>query len=150
MRRSRDPRDQSVPPPGAGEINVHDSLDEQWAARIFLGKSLSEAEAIFRENALHYFEALLWMGPRAFCYYVVAAIRYLESESSAGDSDAVHALLGTLELRLEWGDAIEPAFPALRDAIGSILDHWEKFDVAPELYGDLPVRYRTVLQLLEA
>ncbi len=162
MRRIRKTEGRT-PPPAAAEINVHDSLDERWALEVFLGKSLSEAEAIFRENDLANLGHLLWMGPKAFCYYVTAAIRYLESDSSAGSADGVNSFLFTLEHRLEFDrDGIAPAFPALRDAVRYILDHWEKFDVpgSPEdwgeytapsqLYADLPARYAAVLQVLNS
>jgi hypothetical protein len=43
--------------PSATDINGHDSLDERHAGKIFLGQSLEEA--LFRENALCYFEDLM-------------------------------------------------------------------------------------------
>jgi hypothetical protein len=50
--------------PTREEINVYNSLDEQWAVKMFLGKDLKEAEAMFREGFLSYQEDLMWMGPR--------------------------------------------------------------------------------------
>lgn len=38
--------------PTCREINVYDSLDERSACEHFLGKTLEEAEALFRENSL--------------------------------------------------------------------------------------------------
>ena len=69
--------------PEAKDINVYDSLDERVACKNFLGKTLAEAEAMFRDSWDYYHEDLMWMGPRAFRYYVTAAIRYLHSDSSA-------------------------------------------------------------------
>ena len=48
--------------PTAADINVHDSLDEQHACQVFLGKSIDQAEALFRENGLFYQEDLMGMG----------------------------------------------------------------------------------------
>ena len=44
------------------DINAFDSLDEQTACKHFLGKSLTEAEALFAENSLYYQEDLMFMG----------------------------------------------------------------------------------------
>src|SRR5580704_9995421 len=78
----------AAPLPTEEEISVFDSLDERWAVIHFLGKDLEQAQALFRENFLHYQEALMWMGPKAFRFYVLAAIKYLLSEESNGNSDA--------------------------------------------------------------
>ena len=76
--------------PTLADINVHDSLDERSAVEHFFGQDLLQAEVLFRENFLYYQEDLMWMGPRAFCFYVDAAIAYLLSPAASGDSDAIH------------------------------------------------------------
>jgi hypothetical protein len=70
--------------PELNDINVYDSLDERVACEHFLGKTLQDAEMMFRTNWDYYQEDLMWMGPRAFRYYVTAAIRYLQSAASEG------------------------------------------------------------------
>jgi hypothetical protein len=65
----------------------YEGNDERCAREHFLGKSLDEAEALFRQNALFYEEDLLWMGAPAFRYYVPAFIRYIRSEHSRCDPD---------------------------------------------------------------
>jgi hypothetical protein len=42
--------------PTREEINVFDSLDERAACDHFLNKTLDEAEALFRENAIYFLE----------------------------------------------------------------------------------------------
>ena len=83
-------RDGSMDIPTREDINVYGSLDEQAACDHFFGENLKEAEDLFRENSQFYQEDLMWMGPRAFRYYVNAAINYLQSESAGGDSDVLH------------------------------------------------------------
>lgn len=141
--------DRSMRIPTADEINVYDSLDERWALKNFLGKTLEEAEALFRENDIFYLGDLLWMGPKAFCYYVVAAIHYLKSDSSEGRSDAVNWFQGSVESRLrdDRGE-LATAIPDLRSAVQFILDHWEKFDVSPGIYGNLKGKYDRLLREL--
>ncbi len=137
--------------PNAKEINVHDSLDEQWAEKNFLGKDLEKAKQLFRENPLHYLDDLMWMGPKAFCRFLPAAIDYLICPDSIGDADAVNSFLDILEFRLKHdGPAIAPSKPNIRAAILAILERWECYDCNPEIYGDLPARYRTLLPKLNA
>ena len=78
--------------PTAKEINPCDeNLDGRVACKMFLGRSLDEAEALFRENSCYYQEGLMWMGPVAFRFYVTAAIWYIKSAAAAGDSNRGHA-----------------------------------------------------------
>lgn len=60
-----------MPLPTRQDINVHDSLDERSACEHFLGKSLLEAETLFRENSLYYQEDLMFMGASAFRFYLL-------------------------------------------------------------------------------
>jgi hypothetical protein len=136
--------------PTADEISVYGTLDEACAVEHFLGKTLEEAEALFRENSSCYLEDLMWMGPRAFCFYVPAAINYLRSSAGAGDSDGVNAFLTVVEFRLsDEGEDITASLPDLRAAVGDILDHWASFDVDPAIYGDLRERYTTLAKQLD-
>lgn len=134
--------------PTAKEINVHDSLDEQHACKIFLGKSIEEAEALFRENAIFYHEDLMWMGPVAFRFYSAAAIRYIRSEAASGDSDAINSLVGVLEFRLEREPPAEliPIAAELASVCDFIIQHYERFDIAPEIYGDIRARFQALGQ----
>src|SRR5687768_7119908 len=128
-------------PPGAKQINVNDSLDEQWACKHFLGKTVEQAELLFRENALYYQEALGWMGPVAFRYYISAFIRYIQSEHSAGDADAVSCFASILEQRIEKTRDVSPVAGALADACRYVMKHYDRFDVDQSIYGDLRPRY---------
>ena len=90
-----------TPLPTRNDINVFDSLDERIACDHFFGKSLEEAEQLFRELPLVYQEDLMWMGPVAFRYYVTAVIGYIKSDFATGDSDIINCYGGLLEFRLE-------------------------------------------------
>jgi hypothetical protein len=136
--------------PTIQDIDVHGSLDEQQACRHFLGKGLEEAESLFRENSLHYQEDLMWMGPVAFRYYVVAAVRYIESEHALGDSDFINCFAGVLEYRLDHEATTDmtPVAMMLAEACGYILEHWESFGVDGPTYGDLAHRYHALQKSL--
>lgn len=135
--------------PTAKDINVHNSLDEQHACEIFLGKSVEEAEALFHENALSYHEDLMWMGPVAFRFYVEAAIRYIRSEAASGDSDAISGFAGVLEFRLAHGRVeLAPIAATIASACDFIIQHYESFGLAPEIYGDIRARFQGIQQML--
>jgi hypothetical protein len=133
--------------PTREEINVHDSLDERWACDKFFGKTVEEAEGYFAENFLSAQEDLMWMGPVAFRFYVPAAIRYIESEKSKGDSDAINCFVGLLEFRVEnEPEEIRPIASELASALRYILENYEKFDVNFAIYGDLRLRSKKLIE----
>lgn len=68
--------------PTESEINIYDTLDEKRAVDHFLGKSVEQAEQLFIENSLKYQEDLMWMGPKAFYYYLESVLRYLQNPLS--------------------------------------------------------------------
>ena len=133
--------------PTAKEINPYDDLDGRAACRNFLGKSLDEAEALFRENPTHYQEDLMWMGPVAFRFYVPALIHYIQSEAAAGDSDIINCFAGLLGFRLEHeAGELVPIAEQLASICRYIIQHYDRFDVTPDIYGDLRPRFQTLQQ----
>jgi len=136
--------------PTAEEINVFDSLDERHAVEVFLGKDLEQAEALFRENFLYYQEDLMFMGPKAFAFYVPAAIRYLLSAASSGDSDAANTFCGLVEFRLDHEpDAIAPVGPLIREGLLGMLGDFGRYGCDEAIYGDLAERYSALLSRLK-
>jgi len=133
--------------PTAKEINPYDDLDGRVACKNFLGKGLDEAEALFRENSTHYQEGLMWMGPVAFRFYVPALIRYIQSESATGDSDIINCFVGLLEFRLEHEAAeLVPIAEQLASVCDFIVQHHDRFDLTPDIYGDLRARIQALQQ----
>ena len=133
--------------PTREEINVNGTLDERHACEIFYGKTLEQAEALFRENSLYYQEDLMWMGMAAFQFYVQAVIRYLRSQESTGDSDAVKCFAALLEFRLERErDELRSVSQELGYVCRYIVTHYDRFEVNPAIYGDLKPRYESLIQ----
>lgn len=123
------------PPPTSAEINVHDSLDERWAVGNFLGKTLEQAEELFRESAITYQEDLMFMGPVAFRFYVPAYVNYLRSKASSGDPDAVNCFVSLVRHRWEHEpDELKPVRETLVDACRAILAEWDRFGVDETIY----------------
>src|SRR5580765_4916675 len=128
--------------PTCQDINVHDSLDERTACEHFLGKSLAEAEALFREASITYQEDLMFMGASAFRFYVQAAISYIQSDSATGDSDIISCFASILEHRLEHeADELRPVADRLASICGYIFDHYDRFCLTLEIYGDVRPRF---------
>lgn len=127
--------------PTKDEINVYNSLDEITACKHFLNKTLEEVEVLFRESSLAYGQDLVWMGPRAFDFYLQAVINYLQSDYSAADNDIVNCLCSVIEYKLE-----EEGFSLVRDKVNTIIDYvianYDKFEVDTNIYGDLLEKYR--------
>ncbi|MBI3416870.1 MAG: hypothetical protein HY043_16390 [Verrucomicrobia bacterium] len=129
--------------PTATEINpIPYDLDGQHAVRNFLGKCLDEAEALFRESSINYQEDLMFMGAPAFRFYVQAAISYIQSEASTGDADIVSCFASILEHRLEFeAEELFPVATQLASVCRYILEHYDRFTITPEIYGDLQPRF---------
>ena len=129
--------------PTAEQLNPFDDLDGRAAVRRFLGKTMVEAEALFRENSMLYQEDLMWMGPEAFKYYFPAAVSYIQSEASQGDEDMVRCLASVIDFRLDGDresvDAVSEEVIALSDAV---LGNPEKFHDAVPVSEDVLAQYR--------
>lgn len=137
------------PLPTREELNpVHDDLDGQVACEHFFGKTVEEAEALFRESPLYFDEDLFWMGPIAFRFYVQAAIRFIQSDDVAYQAGFINGFCGTLERHLEC-DPLEELIPVagqLAAVCSYIVEHWSKLDANKEIYGDLQLRYVALQQ----
>jgi hypothetical protein len=128
--------------PSERDINVADSLDEITAVKHFLNKTVEEAEELFRENSFAYQEDLMWMGPRAFHYYLQAAINYVKSEHAAGDDQIIDCLHMILRFRSEVEGLRSLATDAVLDLIDHVIGHYGKFNVDPGVFGDVLEKYK--------
>src|SRR4051812_28404572 len=133
--------------PTRQDINVHDSLDERTACEHFLGKSLAEAEALFREASITYQEDLMFMGAIGFRFYVQAAVSYIQSEAASGDSDIISCFASILEHRVEYeAEELRPVAERLASTCVYILEHYDRFDLTPDIYGNLRPRFQALQQ----
>jgi len=132
--------------PTSREINPHrDPGDGAEACAHFLGRSLEEAEALFRESSIYYQSDLMWMGPVAFRYYLPAVAQYIYSDSAAGEYDFIAHFAGTLEFRLEHeSQELIPVADQLVALSGYIVEHWAKFEAADDAYGDVCGRFQAI------
>jgi len=136
--------------PTANEINpIPANLDGRAAQEHFLGKTFEEAERLFQENSLYYFEDLLWMGPKAFCYYFPAAAHYLKSDAGQGDADAVRSLASIIHSRIhDDGALVSEVNPTIRDLADFVVKNRKRFDSSLSFYRVEIQAYKDILQAL--
>jgi hypothetical protein len=87
-------------------------------------------------------------GPRAFQYYVRAALNHLRSEAAAGDEAAM--LLSVIEFRLEHeSESLVPVLDELTAFCQHVIDQWPRWkeDTEP-VYGDLLPRFINLREAL--
>lgn len=140
--------------PSEREINPHPGcLDGEYAAKVFLGKTQEEAEALFQESSLSRLEDLMWMGPVGFVFYFRAALSYLKSPMSADDSDFASAMTGLLEWRVlgehEDYNQIGAARPEMVEFCSHLMKNYDFYDIDFEIYGDLRPRLEKLLNKLQ-
>jgi hypothetical protein len=134
--------------PTERDINpVPEDRDGQYAAENFLGKTREQITAEFPDEGMNYQEDLMFMGPRAFCFYFPAAVDYITSPAATGASDVVKCLCSVIETRLEHNmPDIPEALSSFVRFVDHVLAHYDDFALNPEIYGDLRPRLSAIRQ----
>jgi hypothetical protein len=122
------------------------NLDAVSAREHFCGKSELEAEALFRENALHYQEDLLSMPPVPFDFYAPVFARYVLSPEARGDSDAGSSFLALVEELLERQPhlAKRETLEHLLEAATRVAQTQSFYAADPRIYGSFIERHRVI------
>ena len=141
--------------PSDTEINPHPGCPAgQRVVKMFSGKTLEEAEGLFREDGLSRQEDLMHMGPLGFIFYFPAALRYLKSPMSSGDSSFVSSMTGLLEWRVlgeyEDYDQIRSARTEMIEFCNRLIEHYDFYGVDIDIYGDLRPYLEKLLDKLQA
>lgn len=134
--------------PTKDEFNPHNSVDEIAACEHFLGKTLEQAEEMFRADSMRYQEDLMWMGPRAFCFYLRAAFNYVQSDASTGDDSFIDALYNIFVFRSDE-DGFALALSDVHNIVGYVMHNYQKFKVNNTIYGDLFAKYQELAEKLK-
>jgi hypothetical protein len=97
--------------PTEKDIAPFGDLDGNCAIEHFLGKTVQDIVAELGEHGGLYQEDLMWMGPKAFCFYLPAVLEYLERQR---DWELALHLPAVLGFRLEHdADEIRPSIPTI-------------------------------------
>jgi len=93
------------------------NLDAECAFKQFAGKSLEDAEKMFRENALYYQEDLISMPSVAFNCYAPVFSKYILSDHAESDSDGASSFLHMIIELLQANRSL-----ATQDTVKVLLD----------------------------
>jgi hypothetical protein len=131
-----------------GDIDKND-LDAKWAFDTFLGKSFTEAEAMFESNALYYQEDLQSMPAVPFNFYAPAFVKYIISERAKGDSDGASSFLRLVIWLLKSNRKI--LNPEMERALVSAAEHvaqrQEFYDADVSIYDNFVDLYAEIHRL---
>ena len=132
---------------GAIEEN---NLDAECAFRQFAGKSLGEAEDMFRENALYYQEDLISMPSIAFNCYAPVFAKYILSNYAESDSDGASSYLCMIIELLQTETrllATPETLKFLLDTAKIVSNKQDFYDADIDVYGDFPELYKRISHL---
>ncbi len=139
----------SIPSKSNWGVIENNNLDAEWAFKHFAGKSLTEAEEMFRENALYYQEDLISMPPIAFNYYAPVFAKYIFSDNAKEDSDGASSFLHMIIELLKDNRSLttnetERTLLAAAQIVASKQDF---YDADIDIYGEFSELYDQILQL---
>jgi hypothetical protein len=131
-----------------GDVDPED-LDAQWALEQFLGRSFSDAVALFATNALYYGEALASMPPVPFNFYARALAQYLTSEAARDDADGASSFLRIFAWILETRPhIIEPQTRArLLNAAEHVAANQAFYQASVSIYKRFPEQLNRIKRL---
>ena len=129
--------------PSVKDWGATGDLDEQYARKIFLGKTLAEVKPDFERCVLERASELQYIAPIPFRYYIFAFRNFVISPELIHDDrpgswapDAASSFLNLIEERLEKAPAhIRPIMPDLMPAIEYVATHQELYKASETIYG---------------
>lgn len=119
-------------PPTSDELvgpPPHD-LDQQWALKNFLGKSREQAIEMFKKIPVT--EDFAYMASAGLCYYLPAALRYLESEDSRENWEFASGLMCSLSSQVSIMGLRGEPLPLIRQVADYLDANRQKFELGQE------------------
>ncbi len=117
------------------ETNITDGpgLDEDWAKKNFLGKTVADARQMFRADDRHsYTEDFTYLSDLAVRYYLPAVLDYVASEDSVDDFQFVGGIALSLSQRLKDKSLAAPTKSLAQEFARLVLSNLEKYDFEPD------------------
>lgn len=120
--------------------------DTPWAYKHFYGKTIEEAVELFTENALGYFEDVMFMPSRVFGYYLTAYANYLMSDAARGDSDAANGFISLIDARATDKPAdLARVWPEVEPVLRRLAERQSDFDADWLIYGSFRSRIHEIV-----
>jgi hypothetical protein len=127
-------------------------LDQEYAHRVFTGKSNQEVQDMFDRNVIERTDELRFMPVKPFQYYILGFRDYiLHRNFKAEDpSDAASCFIGLVEEKLK----IEPRFimPVIHELMKTLIfiaEHQREFDADEDIYGSFGEALVRINQLIK-
>lgn len=122
-------------------------LDQEYAHRVFFGKTVEETRADFRENVIERTDELRFMPAVPFRYYVMGLRDFvLEGPFDGADAPSAAGCFLSLvwEKLRDHPDQILPVMPELMPAAEHLAGHQADYDADPEIFGDFSETLRAI------
>ena len=138
-----------VPSKSEWGVIEKDNLDAECAFNQFAGKSLNDAQKMFRENALYYQEDLISMPSIAFNCYAPVFAKYILSDNAEADSDGASSFLHLIIELLQENRLLASleTISVLLDTAKFVSDKQEFYDADTDIYGDFSELYDKIVEL---
>jgi len=116
--------------PSASDFNVYNTLDEMAACKNFLGKTIAEAEQMLSKLPDYHYADFAYMGPKAFEFYMQAAINCVKV---ATDDAVIGAMHTAISMRVDAKD-LTLGTERVLEMIDYIIEHFDQFKGEDDLY----------------
>jgi len=119
--------------------NYKDDLEQEWAYKVFGGKSNDEVQKEFVQNVIERTDELRFMPVIPFRYYMLGFMKFVMSGNFeiCGSSDAASCFLDLVKEKLiEYPEHILPIMDELYPAVEYVAKNQQKYDADLEIYGD--------------
>jgi len=133
--------------------NYKDDLDEEYAHRMFAGKSNDEVQVLFEQNVIERSEDLRWMPKMPFQYYMLGFKQFIENRADHCDdrSDAASCFIRLVEEKLKNApDSILPIIDHVMPAVEFVIRNQSRFDADIRVYGKFSEIYDNILKLIRS
>jgi hypothetical protein len=134
-------------------LTKYNDADYHWARDKFIGQTQEEMLDYFLDSPNGAAEALYYMPPRPFQYYVMNYVRIFGpgqtlpdwwQEASSGTSSFLRMVAFTLE---HHPNRILPVMADLLPTLEHVADNQHLYDADPEIWGLFPERFAEIKQL---
>ena len=128
-------------------------LDQQYARKLFAGRTNQEMLPHFRRNVIERTDELRWMPVSPFRYYMLGFRDFVMSDDlgELGAADAASCFIGLVLEKLEkQPEYILPIIPQLLPAIRHIATNQTSFEAIESIYGSFQEKLKRIETLSQA
>ena len=136
--------------------NYEDDLDQEWAHRLYAGRSNEEVQVHFRNNPVEAASDLRFMPEVAFRYYMLGFRDHINAGEfkDLNASDAASCFIRLALQKLETQPRhIAPIMPALLLALEYVAKNQQAFDAVEDIYGSFygsfPEIYQKIISIYD-